>query len=356
MRNIDLIREVTSSAVNRWPDVLSMVGIDVPGNPRAQVPCPACGGRDRFRFDDNGRGSHYCNQCGAGDGLDLIQKVNNCDSAEAAKLVADVLGIDYRTAKITHNTTTKSAAQLATERQQREQTRHQQEATEQAQKRQRFNQRYTVLNSEAVLGESEYLTSRGLTGFTFPMLADGRLLLSLVDESGATVAAQTITPNGVKRLLTDSTKKAAFHVVQNAPEQPQVLIIAEGLATSLTTHLIRPDALVVVAIDAGNLLPVAQALRVSNPDAQIIIAADNDIKPDEANTGKEQAEKAALSVRGWVSLPPTDHKADWDDYRQQNGIEATTRAFNDSLYQPQAKEMIAAQGATEDGKITSRGG
>lgn len=66
MRNIDLIREVTQSAANRWTDVLSMVGIVVPTSPRTHTACPACGGKDRFRFDDNGRGSHFCNQCGAG--------------------------------------------------------------------------------------------------------------------------------------------------------------------------------------------------------------------------------------------------------------------------------------------------
>jgi phage/plasmid primase-like uncharacterized protein len=54
------------------------------------------GGTDRFRFDDNGRGSFIC---GAGDGLDLIKKVNNCDTTEAAQLAADVLGIDYRAAQ-----------------------------------------------------------------------------------------------------------------------------------------------------------------------------------------------------------------------------------------------------------------
>jgi putative DNA primase/helicase len=58
MRNIDLIREVTKAAASRWTDVLPMVGIDVPASPRAQVACPACGGKDRFRFDDNKRGSH----------------------------------------------------------------------------------------------------------------------------------------------------------------------------------------------------------------------------------------------------------------------------------------------------------
>ncbi len=38
--------------------------------------CPVCGGADRFRFDDKrGRGTWFCNQCGAGDGLKLVEKV-----------------------------------------------------------------------------------------------------------------------------------------------------------------------------------------------------------------------------------------------------------------------------------------
>ncbi len=84
MRNYDLIRETTTAAANRWPMVLSQLGIDVPRSPRQHAPCPACGGKDRFRFDDKGRGSFFCNQCGAGDGLDLIQKVNQCGTTEAA--------------------------------------------------------------------------------------------------------------------------------------------------------------------------------------------------------------------------------------------------------------------------------
>ncbi|MBK7837114.1 MAG: hypothetical protein IPJ49_05390 [Candidatus Obscuribacter sp.] len=35
--------------------------------------CPICGGSDRFRFDDQeGDGTFYCNQCGAGDGFKLL--------------------------------------------------------------------------------------------------------------------------------------------------------------------------------------------------------------------------------------------------------------------------------------------
>ncbi len=111
-----------------------------------------------------------------------------------------------------------------------------------------------------------------------------------------------------------------------------------GLATALSVHLMRPDALAVAAIDAGNLLPVAEVMRRKYPQAQIIIAADNDHHQNgEANTGREAAEKAALSVAGWVALPPTDYKADWNDHHQQNGLKAATAAFSDSLYQIQGK-------------------
>ncbi|WP_319940739.1 helicase RepA family protein [Xenorhabdus littoralis] len=51
------------------------------------------------------------------------------------------------------------------------------------------------------------------------------------------------------------------------------------------------------------------------------------------NTGKLSAEKAAIAVNGWVTLPPTEHKADWDDYRQQYGIEAAKQVFSNGLYQ-----------------------
>lgn len=113
----------------------------------------------------------------------------------------------------------------------------------------------------------------------------------------------------------------------------------------------RPDALTVCAIDAGNLLPVAEVMRRIYPATQIIIAADNDHQQDEqANTGKDAAEKAALSVAGWVALPPTDYKADWDDYRQQNGLEVATAAFNDSMYQIQGEAVKPRLQAIEGGK------
>ncbi|HGT3158718.1 TPA: DUF927 domain-containing protein [Klebsiella pneumoniae] len=349
MKNIDLIREVTLAAADRWPTVLAGLHIDVPDSPRRHAPCPACGGSDRFRFDDGGRGSFICNQCGAGDGLDLIKRVNNCDTTEAAQLAADLLGIDYRTVKQDEATASQKREQMKAESQQREQERQRRKLAEIEQRRGLFVSHWQGLAETAFEGESEYLMNKGLVGFTFPVLPDGSLLLGLVDESGTVTAAQTITQQGEKRLLAGSAKRGAYHAV-NAADAPQSVLIAEGLATALSVHLIRPEALTVCAIDAGNLQPVAQAMHQRYPNAQIIIAADNDIKPGEPNTGKDAAEKAAKAVSGWVALPPTVKKADWNDYHQQHGLEAATTAFKNSMYQPQEPEVSAKLQVINGGK------
>ncbi len=350
MRNIDIIREVTSAAAGKWPYVLAGLSIDVPDSSRRHAPCPACGGKDRFRFDDNGRGSFICNQCGAGDGLDLIKKVNNCDTTEAAQLAADVLGIDYRETETDRKAASQRRGKLEADRQRHEQERQKKAAEDAEQRRATFSRLYAGMRQRAIQGEAEYLQSKGLTGFNYPLMPDGSLLLELVDETGAVTAAQTITPQGEKRLLTGSAKRGAYHAV-NAPESPQSVLIAEGLATALSVHLMRPDALAVAAIDAGNLPPVAEVMRRKYPQAQIIIAADNDHHQNgEANTGREAAEKAALSVAGWVALPPTDYKADWNDHHQQNGLKAATAAFSDSLYQIQGEAVKPRLQAIDGGK------
>lgn len=105
------------------------------------------------------------------------------------------------------------------------------------------------------------------------------------------------------------------------------MVLAEGYATAQSLELLLPAAVIIAAIDAGNLLPVAQAFRIYWPAAKIIIAADNDINPqDTANVGQLSAEKPP--TRSMVAtLPPTPHKADWDDYRQQAGTGQARNSF-----------------------------
>ncbi len=85
------VTETVKQACGHWPHILPALGVKVIKN-RHQA-CPVCGGSDRFRFDDReGRGTWYCNQCGAGDGLKLVEKVFGMNASEAAGKVNAVTG------------------------------------------------------------------------------------------------------------------------------------------------------------------------------------------------------------------------------------------------------------------------
>lgn len=58
-------------------------------------PCPNCGGRDRFIFDDKfGAGNFFCRGCGPGDGFELIARVNGISRTAALAQVESFCGID----------------------------------------------------------------------------------------------------------------------------------------------------------------------------------------------------------------------------------------------------------------------
>ncbi|EJX4184674.1 DUF927 domain-containing protein [Salmonella enterica] len=314
----DFVSDVRSKANGYWPSILERLAI--PTN-RGEGPCPACGGKTRYRFDNkDNRGTYFCSHCGAGTGLDLVMKVNQCGAREAAELVAEAMALPMPEPKpAREKPQTDIAGKVA------------------------------ALAAKASPGQSAYLASKGLQ-CPFPMLSDGSLLLVLKNGAGATTGAQVIKPDGSKRLVAGTVKKGSFCVV-NSGETPETMIIAEGLATALSVQQFRPDATIIAAIDAGNLLPVAQVMRQRYPDAQIIIAADNDIKPGEPNTGKSAAEKTAKAVSGRVALPQSEEKADWNDFHQQHGLEAAAAAFSDSMYQPEGEKVKPALTVVEGGKV-----
>ncbi|EOC0003963.1 DUF927 domain-containing protein [Cronobacter turicensis] len=324
MRSIDNIREVVQAASGQWPFVLQSLGIIVPGSPSKHSACPVCGGKDRFRFDDKGCGAHICNQCGAGDGLDLVQKAYHVSATEAANQVASVL----------NHANSSRADGIAYYRQKGHQ--------EAEIRRQRFTSKYQVMVTKALPGKSQYLASKGLNDGRFLVLPDGTLLLPLVNETESVVAAQSITISGEKKLLPGSAKRGAWYALSTADVGSDI-VVCEGLATGLSVQLMQPDSMVVVGLDAGNLTPVAQAMRRKYPNSRIIIAADNDWQGEEQpNVGLAAAEKAAAAVEGWIALPPVDYKADWNDYHQRFGLDKASADFDGSVIQYQPKAMLPA--------------
>ena len=84
---------LSERAKGRWAGLLPLVGVEARYLSNKQGPCPMCGGKTRFRFDDrDGRGTWICNHCGAGDGADLAMKVTGRDFRDLAERVDELLG------------------------------------------------------------------------------------------------------------------------------------------------------------------------------------------------------------------------------------------------------------------------
>lgn len=80
--------------LDRWESILTSLGVAPEFLSKKHGPCPICGGKDRWRFDNRGgRGSWYCSHCGAGDGFALLLKLNSWTFPQAAREVERVLGV-----------------------------------------------------------------------------------------------------------------------------------------------------------------------------------------------------------------------------------------------------------------------
>jgi len=85
----------------RWREILPLLGIETRFLTNKHGPCPLCGGKDRFRFDDrDGSGSYYCNQCGAGVGIILVRKFRWWDHKPACDAVDKIIGTERIEAKV----------------------------------------------------------------------------------------------------------------------------------------------------------------------------------------------------------------------------------------------------------------
>ena len=100
------------------------------------------------------------------------------------------------------------------------------------------------------------------------------------------------------------------------------MCICEGYATAASIHEATGYA-VGAAFSAGNLLPVAKALRNKYPNVQLIICSD----ADKNRVGETKARKAATAVGGIVVLPTfgpdqSSGLTDFNDLHKQAGLEA----------------------------------
>ena len=175
-----------------------------------------------------------------------------------------------------------------------------------------------------------YIERKGIRAYGVKEL-NGALLVPMYDGKDNLCNIQFIQADGSKKFKTGAKKKGAYF--RFGATGTKAVVICEGFATGASIAQATGHT-VVVAFDAGNLLPVAQRIKSNLPDGwRLIIAGDNDaFKP--TNTGKDKATACAVAVGADVVIPDftgceiTNEPTDFNDLHALAGLEAVKSQIN----------------------------
>ena len=319
-----------------WRQTMENYGCHLPSG-RHHGPCPVCGGKDRFRFDDkDGRGTWFCSQCDpqSGGGLLLLSKFLGKPTIEVAN---ELLG----------NTPERSRAPVYRSFVSEDQIR-------------KANHEQARKGAEALLASSElhqhaYMSDRGLDGQWLvngepimgrdrSVIQPGDLLLVPVykaeGDGSKLVNVQKIKANKEKRPLFGGDMAGVYHKLDG---HQKLIAITEGYATGVTVNQVT-GALTYCAFNTGNLAAVAAWASGQHPGVPVVLFADN----DEHGAGLRYAKDAAAPLSATVALPT--ELGDWDDYRQAHGVEATKLAMRQAIAADREACGVVAKPAQEPTK------
>lgn len=185
-------------------------------------------------------------------------------------------------------------------------------------------------------GGSPYLMRKCVEAESVRFLPDGSLVLPMLrydhPRENALVGAQVIDPKGEKR-FTPGTAKQGSACRLGLVSVGQPVLLCEGLATGLTIRMaINRRFPVFVAFDAGNLLPVAEILRILHPDSPLLVCADDDWKT-KGNPGFSKARQVTRQVALAHLIYPVfpanraEKHTDFNDLHAAEGLTIVARQF-----------------------------
>lgn len=287
----------------RWHGLLPALGVPASFLNGKHQPCPLCGGKDRARFDDkDGNGTWICNQCGSGDGIALVMKINGWDFKVAADRVDALAGdVPPRVAR----------PQADPEKQ-----------------RQAMIRKWTEAGGiDAVV--TKYLALRGIDPGHVPDLRENHRneMLALVrDASGAgcQVHRTLLTPEGRKADLEQVRMFMPGPIPDGAcvrlMSHEGTLGIAEGIETAFSAAILF-DVPCWAALNTSLL----KKWQVPAEVRKVVVFADNDANFAGQAAAYELARRLVSGVEVEVRAP-TIVGTDWNDVLRERCISRETEA------------------------------
>jgi len=268
--------KINEQAKGHWLEILIGFGVNPELLTGKHCGCPlnGCGGKDRFRFDDKwGCGNYICNQCGAGNGFDIIKDLFKCEFPEAAQRVEGFLNGSGKRQPV-----------------------RKKEPEELNRDKKAGNYIESLLKMSKPLGPGdpvcEYLKGRGLNGAPPTLLCAPKLWDTGTKKAYPGMVAKIHSPTGeviaLHRTFLENGKKAEIDAPRKIttpittinggairlwPADETVLAVAEGIETALAVRVMFPDSIPVWAVLNAN------GMKTFQPPEEIKsvgIYADND--------------------------------------------------------------------------------
>ena len=313
------IEAAKQRAHGRWTEILACLGVDERILKRRNLPCPLCGGTDRFQYTDKfGEGNYHCRSCGPGGGFKLLQAVLGIDFNTALRDVERCLGMMPVMVPVRANEPS-------------------------AERMQKLAQRIWSEAKPVTAGDEvdRYLTSRGVALPVYPKVlrfhpalgyyqkdADGKshkvaeypaMLACIQGEDGHAVTLhRTYLQDGAKLAVPDAKKVLSSGINGAAVrlfEATEDLGISEGIEKSIALYLAtgRPFW---AGLNAGNL----EKLWIPDSVRRVWIYADNDADGDFAGQASAfvlarrlKREAHRTGSRAVQVFVPKDAGVDWSD-------------------------------------------
>ena len=203
-----------------------------------------------------------------------------------------------------------------------------------------WNQCKPLRNGHPYLN-GKLLTMQGCTNLRID--ADGWLVIP-VEVNGCIISLQKIAPDGTKRFWSGASVKGGCYVLDRNNAASTVL--CEGFATGLAIYQSMPDCRVIVCFDCGNMIAVANRLKLSG---LCVVAADNDTSTFQRigkNPGIEKGTEAAQIIGCGLAYPESIEGSDYADMHFERLADLTTK--NESATRNRAssetlRAMVAGQ-------------
>jgi len=273
------IEDVKRRAHGRWTEILASLGVEEGILRRRNLPCPLCGGTDRFQYTDKfGEGNYHCRHCGAGGGFKLLQAVKSIDFNTALQQVERCIGAGRPPLQaLPAGSPAGNMKALA---------------------RRIWDEARPVVSGDEV---DRYLGGRGLSLAAYPRVlrlhaalgffekdaagksrkvAEYPAMLACIQgpDGHAVTLHRTYLKDGKKAGVPDAKKVLSSGISGAAVrlfEPTEELAIAEGIETALAVHLATGKA-VWAGLSGGNL----EKLWLPESVRRVFIYADNDADAD----------------------------------------------------------------------------